>query len=57
MAVAYTMQPELLADHRAGTLTFLASTEDAVRRRFIRRRRLTELRLPGGKRKVRARLD
>ncbi len=55
-SVAYAMQPELLAGHRAAVVEHLADVEDGVRRRFVRRRRLGELRLPGGKRTVRARL-
>jgi len=55
-AVAYAMQPELLAGHRAAVIEHLTSVDDDVRRRFVRRRRLGELRLPGGKRKVRAKL-
>ncbi|SDV04956.1 hypothetical protein SAMN04488544_4072 [Microlunatus sagamiharensis] len=55
-AVAYAMQPELLAGHRPAVIEHLATVEDGTRRRFVRRRRLGELRLPGGKRKVRATL-
>ncbi|MGI3781506.1 MAG: hypothetical protein ACRYG2_12090 [Janthinobacterium lividum] len=51
--VAYAMEPELLAARRAGAIGFL-ETHPSTRRRFVRRRRLTELRLPGGKRRVRA---
>jgi hypothetical protein len=50
--VAYAMQPGLLADRRAAALGFL-EVHPEVRRRFVRKRRLGELRLPGGKRKVR----
>ncbi|SEP58827.1 hypothetical protein [Microlunatus flavus] len=56
-AVAYAMAPGLLAERRADVIAHLARTPDDVRRRFVRRRRLGELRLPGGKRKVRAALD
>lgn len=49
--VAYAMQPGLLADRRAAALGFLEVHPD-VRRRFVRKRRLSELRLPGGTRKV-----
>ena len=55
-AVAYAMEPELLAGRRAEAIAFLDATSDVVRRRYVRRRRLGELRLPGGKRKVRERL-
>lgn len=51
--VAYAMEPELLAARRASAIGFL-ETHPTTRRRFVRRRRLTELRLPGGKRAVRA---
>ena len=51
--VAYAMEPELLADRRAAVIDWL-ETHPKTRRRFVRRRRLTELRLPGGKRSVRA---
>jgi hypothetical protein len=54
--VAYAMQPALLAERRAAAVGFLEVHPD-VQRRFVRRRRLSELRLPGGKRKVRATLD
>lgn len=50
-AVAYAMQPGLLADRRAAVIGYL-EVHPQVRGRFIRRRRLSELRLPGGKRKV-----
>jgi hypothetical protein len=49
--VAYAMQPGLLAERRAGAIGYLEVHPD-VQRRFVRRRRLSELRLPGGKRKV-----
>ena len=51
--VAYAMEPELLADRRAQAIGYL-ETHPGTRRRFVRRRRLTELRLPGGRRPVRA---
>lgn len=51
--VAYAMEPELLAARRASAIGWL-ETHPKSRRRFVRRRRLTELRLPGGKRPVRA---
>jgi hypothetical protein len=54
--VAYAMQPGLLADRRAAAIGFL-EVHPELRRRFVRRRRLSELRLPGGKRKVRPTLD
>jgi hypothetical protein len=54
--VAYAMQPALLAERRSAAIGFLEAHPD-VQRRFVRRRRLTELRLPGGKRKVRPTLD
>ena len=50
--VAYAMEPELLADSRAAAIGFL-EVHPKLRRRFVRKRRLSELRLPGGKRKVR----
>ncbi|HEY0240561.1 MAG TPA: hypothetical protein VGC37_18170 [Friedmanniella sp.] len=50
--VGYAMAPELLAGRRASAIGFL-ETHPRTRRRFVRRRRLTELRLPGGKRSVR----
>jgi hypothetical protein len=53
--VAYAMQPDLLAARRAEAIDFLERHAD-TRRRFVRRRRLTALRLPGGKRKVHAHL-
>ncbi len=49
--VAYAMQPGLLVDRRAAAIGFLEVHPD-VRRRFVRKRRLSELRLPGGTRKV-----
>lgn len=49
--VAYAMQPGLLVDRRPAALGFL-EVHPEVRRRFVRKRRLSELRLPGGKRKV-----
>lgn len=52
-AVAYAMEPELLADRRPAVLDWLEA-HPKTRRRFVRRRRLSELRLPGGKRAVRA---
>lgn len=54
--VAYAMQPGLLADRRDAAIGFL-EVHPKVRGRFVRKRRLSELRLPGGKRKVRSRLD
>jgi hypothetical protein len=54
--VAYAMQPALLVDRRAAAIGFL-EVHPEVRRRFVRKRRLSELRLPGGKRKVRQTLD
>lgn len=54
--VAYLMQPGLLVDRRSAAIGFLEAHPD-LRRRFVRKRRLSELRLPGGKRKVRAQLD
>ena len=56
-SVAYAMQPELLAGRRGEAIAFLDATKDDVRRRYVRRRRLGELRLPGGKRKVRPTLS
>ena len=53
---AYVMEPDLLAARRPAALRFLEENPD-VRRRFVRKRRLSELRLPGGKRKVRPTLD
>ena len=53
--VGYAMRPDLLARRRPEVIAFLASTKAA--RRFVRRRRLSALRLPGGKRKVRTVLD
>ena len=52
---AYVMEPDLLAARRPAALRFLDANPD-VGRRFVRRRRLSELRLPGGKRKVRTTL-
>jgi hypothetical protein len=54
--VAYAMQPDLLVDRRTAAIGFL-EVHPQVRARFVRRRRLSELRLPGGKRKVRTTLD
>lgn len=54
--VAYAMQPDLLVDRRAAAIGFL-EVHPGVRCRFIRRRRLGELRLPGGNRKVHKVLD
>lgn len=55
-SVAYAMQPDLLAGHRTAVIDHLGSVKDETRRRYVRRRRLGELRLPGGKRRVRATL-
>ncbi|GAB2589678.1 hypothetical protein [Microlunatus antarcticus] len=49
--VAYTMQPGLLAARRAASIGFL-EVHPKIRQRFLRKRWLSELRLPGGKRKV-----
>lgn len=54
--VAYAMQPDLLIDRRSAAIGFL-EVHPHVRAQFVRRRRLSELRLPGGKRKVRITLD
>ena len=53
--VAYAMQPGLLNGRRTAAIGFLEAHPE-VQRRFVRRRRLSELRLPGGKRKVRTSL-
>ncbi len=46
-AVGYAMQPELLRDRRAAAAAYLAR-HPAQRRRYVKRRRLTRLGLPGG---------
>ena len=54
--VAYTIQPGLLAARRAASIGFL-EVHPKIRQRFLRKRWLSELRLPGGKRKVHKTLD
>ncbi len=51
--VGYAMDPELLAAGRGDAIAFLEAHPDQ-RGRFVRKRRLSALRLPGGKRPVRA---
>ncbi|MEU8776680.1 polysialyltransferase family glycosyltransferase [Streptomyces sp. NPDC048606] len=47
-AVGFSMQPRVLAEHRARTEAYLAGGPDADTRRYFTRRRLTALGLPGG---------
>jgi hypothetical protein len=47
VAVSYAMQPELNADRRAEAAQFLAA-HPVERSRYVKRRRLTRLALPGG---------
>ena len=54
--VAYAMAPTLLAARRGAAIDFLEANP-GLRRRYVRKRRLSALRLPGGKRKVRPTLD
>lgn len=53
--VGYAMDPDLLADRRPGAIAFLEA-HPGQRQRFVRKRRLSALRLPGGKRTVHAAL-
>ncbi|MEU8433797.1 polysialyltransferase family glycosyltransferase [Streptomyces sp. NPDC029216] len=47
-AVAFTMQPRILPDHRPGAEAYLARHLTPYARRYFGRRRLTALGLPGG---------
>lgn len=55
-AVGYAMEPELLAGRRREAIDFLRGKGEPGKG-YVRRRRLSALRLPGGKRRVRKTLD
>ncbi|WP_062518251.1 polysialyltransferase family glycosyltransferase [Demequina gelatinilytica] len=52
VAVAYTMQPDSLADRRDEAVAYLEGLPEAERTRYITQARLTKLGLPGGRRPV-----